>query len=138
MFVRHGIRQMRRTWRKTLLLLLLTALLTVLLATSLGMSHALRRTLQRCREDYVTVGVAEYIGPEYPTLKTVDAPLPNAACPPLSRGRFSKMSDFCDFRIDRTSFIVYYNLIDSSCFFHWCFRDLMRWRIVPVWNPRRL
>ena len=25
MFVRHGIRQMRRTWRKTLLLLLLTA-----------------------------------------------------------------------------------------------------------------
>lgn len=79
MFVRHGIRQMRRTWRKTLLLLLLTALLTVLLATSLGMSHALRRTLQRCREDYVTVGVAEYIGPEYPTLKTVDAPLQNAA-----------------------------------------------------------
>lgn len=36
MFVRHGIRQMRRTWRKTLLLLLLTALLTVLLAVILG------------------------------------------------------------------------------------------------------
>lgn len=79
MFRKQALQTTLRTPRRSLLFLLLLALISALLASSLGMSASLSRALSLCRENYSTIGLAEYISGGYPELSALDSAAGQAA-----------------------------------------------------------
>ena len=79
MFRKQALQTTLRTPRRSLLFLLLLALISALLASSLGMSASLSRALALCRENYSTIGLAEYISGGYPELSALDSAAGQAA-----------------------------------------------------------
>lgn len=79
MFRKQAFHQTLRSPRRSLLFLLLLALISALLTTSLGMTVSLSRALALCRENYITIGLAEYIGGGYPELRRMDSAIDEAA-----------------------------------------------------------
>lgn len=79
MFRKQALSNTLRAPRRSILFLALLVLISALLATSLGMSVSLSRALTLCRENYVTIGLAEYIGGGYPELRRMDSAIENAA-----------------------------------------------------------
>ena len=79
MFRKQALQTTLRTPRRSLLFLLLLALISALLASSLGMSASLSRALALCRENYSTIGLADYISGGYPELSALDSAAGQAA-----------------------------------------------------------
>lgn len=79
MFRKQAFHHTLRSPRRSLLFLLLLALISALLTTSLGMTVSLSRALALCRENYITIGLAEYIGGGYPELQRMDSAIDGAA-----------------------------------------------------------
>lgn len=59
MFRKQAFQHTLRSPRRSLLFVLLLALISALLTTSLGMTVSLSRALSLCRENYITIGLAE-------------------------------------------------------------------------------
>lgn len=66
MFILHSLRNIVRSWKKTTLFSFLMISLVMILTVGLSISVAIKDFLAQCEESYTTVGVLEYIGPDYP------------------------------------------------------------------------
>lgn len=66
MFILHSLCNIIRSWKKTALFSFLMISLVMILTVGLSISVAIRDFLAQCDESYTTVGVFEYIGPDYP------------------------------------------------------------------------
>ena len=84
MFRKQALQTTLRPPRRSLLFLLLLALISALLASSLGMSASLSRALALCRENYSTIGLAEYISGGY--LRAGQRRRSGSRCPGRRRG----------------------------------------------------
>lgn len=79
MFVRHSLLNTVRVWNRTIPFFLILVLLVLILGIGLSLTATLSAFLAKCEEDYTTIAVFEYIGPDYPDDTVFDASREEAA-----------------------------------------------------------
>lgn len=79
MFISHSLKNILRSWRKTTLFTILMLSLVMILPIGLSLSVTIRDFLAQCDENYTTIGVFDYIGPDYPDETKYDPSFSEAA-----------------------------------------------------------
>ncbi len=79
MFISHSLKNILRSWRKTTLFTILMLSLVMILTIGLSLSVTIRDFLAQCDENYTTIGVFDYIGPDYPDETKYDPSFSEAA-----------------------------------------------------------